>query len=510
MLKDMLDPEELDLKYARSFKNYNFTDRRKEMISMRNSLELYYKDAPAILHESFAINDGKLYEKGIEALSDKFARAIVWKDTFIVGAIGSRVIAGQDNCAYDSYENQLQRSMKPIVDKIGIGFEVRNAAQGGKCEKSYKTKIWCIENLLGADIDTIHYSWSGMERGDYQQYREMFIRSSLMMNKSPVPIILDTGDGSTYNPEDFELLLSYGKLGYNILYMQKGLKRSSSLYVAAASGTIGDGYHNTTRYGETATTLKTRRDSLGVEFRNSGPGPLLLQTVSDILVLQYITALELALINIKNESEPTKRWPRKGNPMSLYELGPPIKCKALWCEMQSRPKCSIFEAPPFGLNDIPVILSRYQKNGNLYKDSLPYFKKWKETPTIQMPKLERNQMKCQHHEFCAGYRTEGNEATNPITFQLPEMSIGFVAVCGFMQDPVSSNPVKFHIVPGTRAWIDAREISPSLSIVFEQCIQIQSSFSKNSTDYRHNGQLMLSLQLPPSSKTFTITHAIAM
>lgn len=36
-----------------------------------------------------------------------------------VGMIGSSVAAGHDNCAYDSFENQLERTMKDAFAAVG-------------------------------------------------------------------------------------------------------------------------------------------------------------------------------------------------------------------------------------------------------------------------------------------------------------------------------------------------------------------------------------------------------
>ena len=49
----------------------------------------------------------------------RFARAFVHEEEFVVAVLGSSVAAGHDNCNYDSYERQLERSFGPALLKGG-------------------------------------------------------------------------------------------------------------------------------------------------------------------------------------------------------------------------------------------------------------------------------------------------------------------------------------------------------------------------------------------------------
>ena len=90
----------------------------------------------------------------VEYLAEKMARAVVWKEKFIVGAIGSSVTAGHDNCAYDSYENQLERTMAKVWEAAGVEWEVRNAGEGGGCGDSFRNQIFCTRQMVGDDVVT--------------------------------------------------------------------------------------------------------------------------------------------------------------------------------------------------------------------------------------------------------------------------------------------------------------------------------------------------------------------
>ena len=75
-----------------------------------------------------------------------------------------------------------------------------------------------------------------------------------------------------------ELAKNYAKYGFNSFYMRAALikgghdyesekKREKDPFDRFSSGYVGDGYHNTTRYGELEED-EARKTSLGVVMRN--------------------------------------------------------------------------------------------------------------------------------------------------------------------------------------------------------------------------------------------------
>ena len=68
-------------------------------------------------------------------LVDTMARALVTDDQskFLIGGIGSSVMAGHDNCHYDAYQNQMMRNFGGIWEKAGMEFVFQNAGEGGGC-----------------------------------------------------------------------------------------------------------------------------------------------------------------------------------------------------------------------------------------------------------------------------------------------------------------------------------------------------------------------------------------
>jgi len=94
-------------------------------------------------------------------LVSTMARAILnpHQSTFKIGTIGSSVAAGHDNCVYDNYENQLERTLTPIFDAADMQMKVENAGEGGSCGDTHQNQVYCITHNVSPDVDIIHYSW---------------------------------------------------------------------------------------------------------------------------------------------------------------------------------------------------------------------------------------------------------------------------------------------------------------------------------------------------------------
>lgn len=94
-------------------------------------------------------------------LVSTMARAILnpHQSTFKIGTIGSSVAAGHDNCVYDNYENQLERTLTPIFDAANMEMKVENAGEGGSCGDTHQNQVYCITHNVSPDVDIIHYSW---------------------------------------------------------------------------------------------------------------------------------------------------------------------------------------------------------------------------------------------------------------------------------------------------------------------------------------------------------------
>lgn len=206
------------------------------------------------------------------------ARAVVWKEKFIVGAIGSSVTAGHDNCAYDSYENQLERTMAKVWEAAGVEWEVRNAGEGGGCGDSFRNQIFCTRQMVGDDVDAIHYSWTYYEanglneagRPDILLKHEEFVRFALSMARSPAPLFINTGGEKGNCPSVVDgaengLLQKYAKWGINGVCLQAGLITHEGdesqcypkCYEGKKWGAVGDGTHSSTNIDSPNKSLPT-------------------------------------------------------------------------------------------------------------------------------------------------------------------------------------------------------------------------------------------------------------
>ena len=101
-----------------------------------------------------------------------------------------------------------------------------------------------------------------------------------MLPKQPPAHIFNTGVVKGNDNKDGEFAELYAKYGYNVWFMRTGFDNGGHDYESEkngdppldrfAWGQHGDGYHETTRYGELLNEAEddVRKESLGVVMRN--------------------------------------------------------------------------------------------------------------------------------------------------------------------------------------------------------------------------------------------------
>lgn len=289
---------------------------RTECNSIINLLEEYYfgKDqAYEMLVKSFIdpwdFNDDASEEEGGDGdddvdddpsfgkyhrankLVDTMARALADDDRkrFVIGGMGSSVMAGHDNCRYDNYGNQMKRLWGPAWEAAGMEFDFLNAGIGGGCGDSHANQHFCVGQLFPPDdVDIVHYEWTYFEHGGAEVVHEDLIRWSQLLGRRPPVHIFNTGtmnnapmhvgSDTVRYPPDGELTMHYARQGFNAFYLKTAFVNGGHDYEAEKNreedpfdrfspGFVGDGYHNTTRYGETEEDF-ARKNSLGVVMRN--------------------------------------------------------------------------------------------------------------------------------------------------------------------------------------------------------------------------------------------------
>jgi hypothetical protein len=463
------------------------------VIAMRAMLEEYY-EGPLVLDRSWLLpGDHIARQQGVEFLARKFARAIVWQEPLVIGTIGSSVLAGHDNCRYDCYQQQLERLLGPVLALAGSGLDVRNTGQGGDCGDSFDNQIWCLPMLAGSDIDIAHYSWTYFESGGPEKAtvaHEMFYRWALLLDHAPAPQLIYANDCSRLPQRERELLDGYAPFGVDILCMTRGLAEVG--YERREWGEMGHPLHETTRDGMQAGTSEARRQSLSVMYRNWHPGPLLFQTTADALAWRYGEALLLAVQHIRQEPNPRSRWPRKPRPVEAADLPRAMACPRDWCEVEQPPICVNFEQPVFGHPGVELLSA----------EAFGWeFEPGRELRQIAIPPEEKDLPHCRHPNRCSGWKVPPGGASGPLSFLLPDLKLGMVAVCCG-----SKECGRKLLEAGAEFQIDHKSpAEPAVQHWADKCVQVQERFPAQSAQSPRS--VRLDINLPTGSDSLPpITH----
>ena len=81
-----------------------------------------------------------------------YSYSLVPLDNVLSHACSYYCIVGHDNCDYDSYENQLERTLTPIMAAANMMTQVQNAGEGGGCGDSHQNQVFCITHNVSPDV----------------------------------------------------------------------------------------------------------------------------------------------------------------------------------------------------------------------------------------------------------------------------------------------------------------------------------------------------------------------
>ena len=476
------------------------------------------------------------------------ARAILNPDQtkFTIGTIGSSVAAGHDNCHYDSYESQLERTLTPIFAAAKMNLQVQNAGEGGGCGDSHKNQVFCITQNLSPDVDIIHYSWTYFEKGGAEEQREQLVRWAQRMPRRPmVHHLVARGKANTCEADSFqnvELDRTYAVYGYNAFCIQTGLYFGGHDYDTEIANEInrfgwqhhGDGYHNTTRYGEELPDDDPRKESLGVVFRNWHPGPLGFQIAGDAFAYVYVSGLLLALDIIEEDMDSGasvfERWfdTAAGSRISVAEEKdehteqrqllqlPPLEsmpeprfCHPLYCSTPHPPSCLNYELPTFGPAGINVDL--VTDDWSLWHEP----NKWNYMVGKVDTKIFKEKgdpewyEKCTHLDACGGITTSG-KGTGVIVYDLPveQMTAGLVVICVCCGKKIAESMVLNN--DNLVFKLNDRVLDKTGMDLFpaEKCVRLLKGFEEEG--YEKEEKMLLSVEVLGGETEVKISHVIVL
>ncbi len=482
-------------------------------------------------------NATEVQRNQVEKLVDTMARALVTEDQteFLIGTIGSSVAAGHDNCHYDSYESQLERVFSPVWEAAGMKLTCQNAGEGGGCGDDFRNQVYCIKQNVSPKVDIAHYTWTYFEvggGGDALVARENLIRWSQMLPRQP-PVhtfsMFTRPKGLEYNKE-YELVERYSKYGYNTFYMRGGYFAGGWDYKIETEngidrfgwGYVGDGYHNTTRYGENEEN-PDRKESLGVVMRNWHPGPLAFQFISDAFALTYSKAILLALDLIQKEiangNDPRDKWDAsKRKMLSKKSLPEPKFCGPEYCVVDEAPGCLNFELPTFGQWGSKVEDPNDELNP--HKGELQNWEIWHEANDIwhmvgkedQVIFQDRDDKEiCRHLDACGGISATSSD-NGMVVFRLPKMEVGLVVICGCCGKDIATE--MFINNTNIEVMYNGAVLDPSTWDVFptNKCVRLLKRFpTEGAAAMNPTGHAYLSIKaLGDQEKPVRVSHVITL
>ena len=187
----------------------------------------------------------------------------------------------------------------------------------------------------------MQYTWTLYEsdKSLALESRESLIRwTQMMLHQPPVHVLNIQELPENRSSDEYRLAELYVRYGYNALYAKSAFDyEGTEMFIPKH---VGDGLHNTTRYGINETNF-TRRDSLGVMMRNRHPGPLYFQFIADTYSYIYSRAILVALDVIENQIsnnklDPGGKWTER--PIMLKSSLPtPKYCDPLYCVVSDPP-----------------------------------------------------------------------------------------------------------------------------------------------------------------------------
>jgi len=458
------DPSLINGGYPKGGLPFDPTIVKRHAQQFRNMLSEYYKDSKLMtlnMSPKQYVNDTRKgapgYLESMDKLSNLFARKAVHGEIVRLTALGSSVIAGADNCAWYTYDRQLQRMLDPILKAANSGFESRNSGQNGDGGPA-QVQSRCIDVIVGADSDIVQFGW-WMVLAPFPQIHENIRR---LLSEGILPHF-NSGviqDGITDTSE----LIEYYKMGLMALSGTGDWQKS-----LVGQGTWWPGLNKAHwgRQGDNFCHRETREGGPGVLFYNWHPGPLGFQVMADNWAYRYSLAIVMAMEKLESAIEAGKNLKKefpKSRP-SLGTLPKNIACgkkhgaktwmckKGVFDQGFKSVNCSIGQYPQWGNGGLASWAYKTDENGRVTSEKYKFHEtkyrgkekekgKWTHGVFKDVSPLGRSlhgadgtpphseyQLNpyCRHYD--KGYTIQGYVNSGWIGFKLPAQNNGRILIC---------------------------------------------------------------------------------
>lgn len=142
---------------------------------------------------------GWLSQRAYESLTRRLLHAVVTQDSFVFAMGGHSAAAGHGNHFVQSYTMQVQKTLEPVLARLGVYHESRNFGMGGL---GTLQNAMAMGDIYGHDIDMLLWDSGMTEKGADQQ--DLFFRQALLsMDRTPI-LLADVFDKAWYLHEQVD------------------------------------------------------------------------------------------------------------------------------------------------------------------------------------------------------------------------------------------------------------------------------------------------------------------
>jgi len=308
-------PNDLSGGFPKSTLDFDPTVIKRHALQFRGYLSEYYEGGHnlknrviPLMNENNPREGGKGYAEGMDVLAENLLRKFVHKEKFVIGVLGTSVVAAMDNCFKYAYPNQLLRILKPLFNVANVEMEVRTSGQNGD-GPPVPPQTRCMASILGpmTEVDIVQFGWwmIGVSTNVYIEQTRRLLADGVLPHYTSGYLL---GQPRKSDPTTEELY----KLG--LMEIVDGDWASAGGPDSVWWPTRHLSRNHWGRHGDGHCHMETREGADGVAYYNWHPGPMGFQKMADIWAYRYSGAIILAMEKlesmIKSNIDPKKSVPQ--------------------------------------------------------------------------------------------------------------------------------------------------------------------------------------------------------